>query len=176
MSIQGIVLILLIFAGILGIPLLMVFRAPDEETSEKPEAVDRRRRATEEYAAIKDSATVQEMAALVRSVPYLTRATLRAGQFRLERKIDRIGELVKVEGEPQIVFDPALSEEQIELYRLALEEALQPDYLSSPIYVGKKKERRKEGYYIYLDPQITGKVVDDRTKEAIYNGERTSDI
>lgn len=176
MSIQGIVLIVLIFVCILGIPVWMTLRAPDDDTSKKPEAVDKRRRASEEYAAVKDSQPIQEMAALVRSIPYLTRATLRAEQFRLERKIDRIGEVVRVEGEQKIVFDPALSEEQIELYRLALEDALKPDYLSSPIYVGKKKERRKEGYYIYLDPQITGEVVDKRTREAIYNGERTGDL
>ena len=176
MSIQGIVLIVLIFVGILVIPVVFVLRTPDDEKSEKPEEADRRLRATEAYAAVKDSPIVEEMAALVRSVPYLTRATLRAEQFRLERKIDRIGELVRVEGDLQISFAPPLTDEQLELYRLAVEDVLQPDYRSAPIYVGKRKERRKEGYYIYLDPQITGKVVEDRTKEAIYNGERTGDL
>jgi hypothetical protein len=176
MSVQGILVIVLIFACILGLPVVLVLRAPEEEVSEKPEEMDRRLRAEAEYAVVKESPQIREMAELVRSVPYLTRATLRAERFQLERKIDRIGELVKVEDKEPICFAPALTEEQLEWYRLALEETLAPDYLSSPIYVGKKKERKKEGYYIYLDPKITSKVVDDRTKEAVYNGERTSDL
>lgn len=175
MSLQGIVLIVLIFAGILVLPVVLVLRAPDQDEADKPQNIDRRLRESEEYAAVRQSERIAEMTELVRSIPYVTRATLRAQRFQLERCIDRIGELEKIEGKG-MDFDPPLTEEQIELYRLALEDSLAPEYFSSPIYVGKKKERRKEGYYIYLDPQITGKVVDMRTKEAIYNGERTSDI
>ena len=175
MSLQGIVLIILIFVCILVLPVVFVLRASDEENGENPENQDRLRRESEEYAAVRGSARVQEMTELVQSVPYVTRATLRAGRFQLDRCIDRIGELEKIEGKG-IDLNPPLTEEQIELHRLALEDSLAPRYFSSPIYVGKKKEQRREGYYIYLDPQITGKVVDERTKEAIYNGERTSDI
>ena len=175
MSIQGILLIVLIFVCILVLPVVFVLRSPDENEADKPENVDRRLRESEEYAAVRGSARVQEMTALVQSIPYVTRATLRAERFQLERCIDRIGELEKIEGKG-MYLEPPLTGEQIELYRLALEDSLAPEYFYSPIWVGKKKERRKEGYYIYLDPQITGKVVDTRTKEAIYNGERTSDI
>lgn len=175
MSIQGILLIVLIFVCILVLPVVFVLRSPDENEADKPENVDRRLRETAEYAAVRGSARVREMTALVQSIPYVTRATLRAERFQLERCIDRIGELEKIEGKG-IDLEPPLTGEQMELYRLALEDSLAPEYFSSPIWVGKKKERHKEGYYIYLDPQITGKVVDERTKEAIYNGERTSDI
>ena len=41
---------------------------------------------------------MREMTALVHSIPYVTRATLRAERFQLERCIDRIGELEKIEG------------------------------------------------------------------------------
>ena len=78
MSIQGILLIVLIFVCILVLPVVFVLRSPDENEADKPENVDRRLRETAEYAAVRGSARVREMTALVQSIPYVTRATLRA--------------------------------------------------------------------------------------------------
>ena len=93
MSIQGILLIVLIFVCILVLPVVFVLRSPDENEADKPENVDRRLQETAEYTAVRGSARVREMTALVQSIPYVTRATLHAERFQLERCIDRIGEL-----------------------------------------------------------------------------------
>ncbi|MGN1015202.1 MAG: hypothetical protein ACI4PM_07595 [Butyricicoccus sp.] len=174
MNIQAILVIVLVFAVILVLPVILTLRGGEDE-GENPKEQEARLRDSEEYARCKDSEEVRQMAELVDSVPYVTRATLRPDGFRLERCIDRIGELERIEGK-EMLFDEPISMQRIELVRLALEERLSPRYLSAPIYTGKKKERKLEGYYLYLDPQITGAVVDKRTKEAIYNGERTSDL
>ena len=44
MSIQGILLIVLIFVCILVLPVVFVLRSPDENEADKPENVDRRLR------------------------------------------------------------------------------------------------------------------------------------
>ena len=175
MNLQAILVVVLIFAGILVLPVVLALRGTPEEPGESAKEQETRLRDSEEYERRREAEDVRQMVELIHSIPYVTRATLKPEGFRLERCIDRIGELERIQGK-ELLFDPPVSMEDIELTRLVLEELLEPRYLSSPMYVGKRKERKLVGYYIYLDPQITGDVVDRRTKEAIYNGERTSDL
>lgn len=172
---KAVIIVVAVFVCLLVLPVVAVFRSGEDDDAETPKQAEQRIRESDAFREAVQSEQVKQMAALVRSVPDVMRATLRADEFRIERRIDRIGEPVAVEGK-SISFEQSLTAEQMEVLRFAVEDRLAPEYLTSPIYVGKRKERTIEGYYIFLDPQITGKIVDDRTREAIYNGERTSDL
>lgn len=176
MDAKAIAIVAAVFICILVLPVVLTLRSTaKEETHEKPEQRKKRLRSTDEYKRLLDCELVNNMVMLIQSVPDVVTTLLTQDSFTVQRRIDRLGEIVPLSSRKELHFD-AIGQDELELIALAAEERLRPDYIAVPRWTGKKKERRQEGYYISLDPSKTSKIIDERTEEAIYNGERTGDL
>lgn len=165
MNFTAIIIVVLVFVCILGVPLFFVLRSSEE--SDDGRAAIRALETAPELEELKQSPAVEEVLQRMKKLHPVVRITVRPDGCHIERRIDREGEVVDVKP-PCVVplADAPLTEKELHLYRYALADRLGEDYI--PQLMRDKKSRDIQGWCIYLHPNKTAQLIKDIEYELRY--------